>query len=141
MKLVACIVPQALGAPVKYRLKDVHSGIVYPNLLNAEQISSPSVQAAATTYINMQMQHTTQMRLHLCALPPLFLSMLNLTGFTGRPPADSAEPETALEVGERQLLLDKISQLKRTIIHLEERNDRQARIIKAVQGSVRGDVQ
>lgn len=140
MKLVACIVPQALGAPVKYRLKDAHSGIVYPNLLNAEQISSPAVQSAATTYINMQMQHTAQVRLHLCALPPLFLSMLNLTGFTGRPPADSSEPETALEVGERQLL-DKITQLKRTIVHLEDRNDRQARIIKAVQGVVRGDVQ
>lgn len=147
MKIVACIIPQAIGAPVKYRLKDAHSGITYPNLLTSEQIQSPAVVEAARTYIAMR--QVEQARAQMVALSPFAVSVMDFIGWPGSrsgllsaaKAAESAKPETVLEVGERRLLLDKIEQLQRANAGLQERNGRQARIIQAVQGAVRGDVQ
>ncbi|ASZ71980.1 hypothetical protein HOS18_gp34 [Aeromonas phage CF7] len=55
--------------------------------------------------------------------------------------ASKPSPEQTVPSSERKLLLDKIEQLQRANAGLQERNDRQARIIQAVQGAVRGDVQ
>lgn len=143
MKLVACVIAQSIGAPAKFCLKDEHSGIVYPNLLTAEQINSPVVHGAATTYIKMK--QSEQIQLHLTSASPLLMGVFDFIGWpgcrTGRTSASGPAPEQALPASERKLLLDKIEQLKRTIVHLEDRNERQARIIRAVQGAVRGDVQ
>lgn len=138
MRLVVVHVAQGLNAPSKYRLKDAHSGITYPNLLTSEQTLSPVVHEAAMRYIRTTMHHRAQVRLHSLGLPPLVMSLFNFCGMTAAnsEPADAPAPEPSVAQLTRE-----IEQLKRTITHLEDRNERQARIIKAVQGAVRGDVQ
>ncbi|WVX92030.1 hypothetical protein [Aeromonas phage phiA014L] len=142
MKIVAYNVLRSSGT--LYRLKDVHTGIEYPNLLTAEQIRSEVVVEAARTYIAMR--HIEQTRAQLAAVSPLAGSLFDLLKWAGAGCRDStpaSEPvaESAVTVGERRLLLDKIEQLQRANAGLQERNDRQTRIIQAVQGAVRGDVQ
>lgn len=141
MRLVT--VRATCGPSPLFRLKDADTGIVYPNLLNSEQIRSPSVQEAACTYIGMKM-HEQREALILNAMPPIVISLFDLLGWsgsrTGIAAANEPEAQPTATAGERALI-DEINQLKRELAHLQERNDRQARIIKAVQGAVRGDVQ
>lgn len=141
MRLVT--VRATCGPSPLFRLKDADTGIVYPNLLNSEQIRSPSVQEAACTYIGMKM-HEQREALILNAMPPLMVNLFDFIGWpgcrTGRTSANEPEPQAIATAGERALI-DEINQLKRELAHLQERNGRQARIIKAVQGAVRGDVQ
>ncbi|UZV40974.1 hypothetical protein P2_0018 [Aeromonas phage P2] len=139
MKLVTCAVTYS-PAPL-YRLKDSHSGITYPNLLTSEQIQSPAVVEAARTYIAMR--QVERVRAHAAALSPFAVSVMDFIGLTGSRSGrlSDAKPETDVLIPGERLLLDKIEQLQRANASLQERNDRQARIIKAVQGAVRGDVQ
>lgn len=142
MKIVACNVLGSSGT--LYRLKDAITGIEYPNLLTHEQTQSPAVQEAARTYIAMR--HIEQTRAQLVAVSPLAGSLFDLLKWAGagcrdNTPASGPVAESAVTVGERCLLLDKIEQLQRANAGLQERNDRQTRIIQAVQGAVRGDVQ
>ncbi|ALP47725.1 hypothetical protein Ahp1_06 [Aeromonas phage Ahp1] len=141
MKLVACNVT---GGPAPlYRLKDAHTGITYPNLLTGEQISSAVVVEAASTFIAMR--HAEQLRAQMAAIAPLAVNLFDWLGLSGtrtvRTCASKPSPEQTVPASERKLLLDKIEQLQRANAGLQERNDRQARIIQAVQGAVRGEVQ
>ncbi|UPI11684.1 hypothetical protein [Aeromonas phage yong1] len=137
---------------VGYCICDEHTGLHYPSasgpLLTREQANSPVVHEAAATYIGW----LTGSRPGSLASKPA----ANDPFFTV-PEYRLKEAEAKLQDANESIckLCNTIAELRRQVagltsqrdsmlpelLSLRERNDRQRRIIEAVQGAVRGDVQ
>lgn len=134
---------------VGYCIYDEHTGLCYPHpsqfLLTKEQANSPAVHEAAATYFGIikgQPGHTKP-----AANDPFFTVPEHRLKEAEAKLQDANESicrlcNTVAEL--RQLLAVVTSQrdsMLPELLGLRERNDRQKRIIEAVQGAVRGGVQ
>ncbi|MEG2886420.1 MAG: hypothetical protein RR853_04725 [Aurantimicrobium sp.] len=134
---------------VGYCIYDEHTGLRYPDpeqfLLTKEQANSPVVHEAAATYIGY---------LAGCRPGPFRLKPASNDPFFTVPEHRLKEAEAKLQAANESIckLCNTIAELRRQVagltsqrdsmlpelLGLRERNDRQKRIIEAVQGAVRG---